>query len=856
MKSLLSQVMSSICRLLRNHIHFVLVVGVLLVGMTWPTIVYVFDTDVFWLPTVVRDVWMRIWDAWYAARVVAGSSAAHWTETLFYAVGMSLDYHPSNMFHVVLLSLLGSVVPVTSAFNCIFLLIILASTVSTYLYLRVLFRDKRVSLFGAVIVGFSQFIVGNAQNPDLNMLVTLPLSLLALHRAVFLRSWTWTAISGILLGVTAYVGMYILVCAMITVAVTIAYFALAHWRDRRFWLQMALLLCLAAIITFPRVYPMIRDSDRFSHALDKTSGKEEGHDLLASFVNYHHPALTPMFYAVFGIDETIDAKTGEREVHGFSYSSYLGYLPLFLVALGLIKTRYRRKSLPWLFLFLLFFSLRLGSFLRVNDVKFVDIHLPKHYLDQLLPPVFQAFNVTEYFMVGMLLPLAILSCYGLRVVLKSFQPRYHALVIIIAIATVAFEYYQVPRSMEFTGNEFAFNNWLLGESNSEQIRLVNLPMGRQQSKIYGFYQSLNSFPHAEGLAMRTPLDAYNFIRENDLLATWQNNRNVTCHTDSSKKYLSAAQDLLDQGFSHIVHHFSEYRADRIADSLSDLTPAYRDEYVAIYRIQALHDACADKIARFQDTLPHLKTFLFSPANLPKSNESFIILHAGDAIDAEAQRYYAKEVSEWGALFLISYDEAGELTVTLSDSQTVDIEDIATANRIFRLVSNPQYSNRARDHQFVDWLSQYLVQCKQADLGDSTTVRMLVDRRFPCALIDSTDSLMLRYEGGIVLNSLISEIHDEQILFYFWWNRNNVRGHAFSVQLFDKMGNKVTQADHVITVEPLLRIEIDISALEAGEYLAKLIVYDSATKQSQSGTIVQNQQWFRRELEIANFSVDA
>ena len=147
-------------------------------------------------------------------------------------------------------------------------------------------------------------------------------------------------------------------------------------------------------------------------------------------------------------------------------------------------------------------------------------------------------------------------------------------------------------------------------------------------------------------------------------------------------------------------------------------------YVAIYRMQALHDACADKIARFPDTLPHLKTFLFSPANLPKSNESLISLHAGDAIDAEAQRYYAKEVSEWGALFLISYDEAGELTVTLSDSQTVDIEDIATANRIFRLVSNPQYSNRARDHQFVDWLSQYLVQCKQADLGDSTTVRML------------------------------------------------------------------------------------------------------------------------------------
>ena len=43
--------MSSLRSALRKHLHFIVVVGILLVVMTWPTIVYVFDTETFWLPT-------------------------------------------------------------------------------------------------------------------------------------------------------------------------------------------------------------------------------------------------------------------------------------------------------------------------------------------------------------------------------------------------------------------------------------------------------------------------------------------------------------------------------------------------------------------------------------------------------------------------------------------------------------------------------------------------------------------------------------------------------------------------------------------------------------------------------------
>ena len=49
-------------------------------------------------------------------------------------------------------------------------------------------------------------------------------------------------------------------------------------------------------------------------------------------------------------------------------------------------------------------------------------------------------------------------------------------------------------------------------------------------------------------------------------------------------------------------------------------------------------------------------------------------------------------------------------------------------------------------------------------------------------------------------------------------------------------------------------EIDISMLSAGNYAAKLIVYDFDTGASQSGMIISDQRRFEREIEIAQFTI--
>ena len=56
----------------RHHLHFIIIVPLLIIVMTWPTIVYVFDTDTVWLPSASNDVFFKIWDVWYGRQVLEG----------------------------------------------------------------------------------------------------------------------------------------------------------------------------------------------------------------------------------------------------------------------------------------------------------------------------------------------------------------------------------------------------------------------------------------------------------------------------------------------------------------------------------------------------------------------------------------------------------------------------------------------------------------------------------------------------------------------------------------------------------------------------------------------------------------
>ena len=99
--------MQTIRDTLREHLHFIVVTSVLILIMTFPTIVYVFRTDVFWLPVGdSNDVFFAFWDTWHIKRVLSGQAELFYTSSLFYPQGLPLVYQSFFVPHAITINVL------------------------------------------------------------------------------------------------------------------------------------------------------------------------------------------------------------------------------------------------------------------------------------------------------------------------------------------------------------------------------------------------------------------------------------------------------------------------------------------------------------------------------------------------------------------------------------------------------------------------------------------------------------------------------------------------------------------------------------------------------------------------------
>lgn len=567
-------------RTLRDHLRFILVVGLLAVVMTWPVASYVFESDTFWLPSHGPDVFIEIWNAWYGQRIIAGQADFYFADLLFYPQGLPLTYHHFSIPSMLALGGLSALMPISNAYCLASLLWIVLNAGSAYVCLLYLFKDKWLALLGAIIFSFSRITAYFFSDFSLTFLPTLPLAFLFLHRGIIENRWKYLLISGILAGLTAWSSLYTFTCLLLTLAMGILVFARSRWRDPNFWLRLLLLLALVGIISIIRIYPMMADSQALNTAMEKSLSVEMGNELLTFFINHQHPTAQQIFSNLNISLDSLAVSSGR---------SYLGWLPLILIGLGLSRSAYRRRMLPWLILFLTFLILRLGSFPKINGQIFFDIPLPKHYLNEFA--VFEAFYVSDYFFIGALLPLAILTCYGLKTALEFVPAKRRPPLILLAVALIAFEYYGIFKPRIITDERIAYIQWLGEQDDQDSIRLINLPMGRPHAKHYLLFQTLSGYPIVEGFTNRAPPGTHAYMQNNPLLKAWREHEPVKCAPENQSDWLAALDDLDQDGFSHVVFHHRRYDADRVADSFQDARPSYRNERAAVYTLEDLRQSC-------------------------------------------------------------------------------------------------------------------------------------------------------------------------------------------------------------------------------------------------------------------------
>ena len=585
---------------------------------------------------------------------------------------------------------------------------------------------------------------------------------------------------------------------------------------------------------------MISDREATDALLGYYIGPETKNDAISVFVNHAHPLFGRL---IGGILQTPSGAN-------ISDTSFLGYLPLLLICLGLLRNSTRRQMLPWSILCGAFLILRLGSSLNINGVAYPEILLPKHYLNQLSAGVFKAYWVTDQFMAGAILPLAILACFGLLALQKRTPVAAKPAVILALVIIVAFEYYIPIRSHIVPQERFAYVEWLKTDEEKGKIRLINLPIGKGRARQYGWYQTFNGYPHVDGAISRLPDSAFNYIRANTLLNAWHNRRPITCDQAERDTYLTGLAQLEEDGFSHIVSHGRWYHAQYFAPSFQNVTPAYLDEFVAVFRLDDLGESCPKE---FSESHPFTLTYvdaLMKNSTIANENGK-IIVFPPNPLAGDRFLHFLRHVGPVEkTVVTIASDEQSNIIFQSTD--TIDSEseiNLANESALWLLNDSREFSAEQTEAYQQWFLARYQL-CQRFHEDAHTTIDLYVKADMPCGAMDDSSALNVLYDDGLRLRNVSYDLSGDKLRFYLAWTNNTNTAYAFSLQFFDEEGRKVLQYDNVIRRQLLAAHEIDTTPLPEGAYSVRLIVYDYETRVSQGGTLTSTGERFERELEIA------
>ena len=811
---------------LRPHWLFILVIPLAMLAMTTPTISIILDTGTPRVPTRPNDIFMKYWDAWYLQEMLAGRADFFHTDLLFFPNTLSLAYHNFSLPHMVVFGALQGVLPPVNAYLLTYLLIIYTNALSAYLFLGRLLERRSCACLGALVFGLSPYVLSHQEHPDLALAASIPLTLYGLHRAVEEGRWPWLVFAGIAAGVTVWIGMYVFICLLMTLGIYALYLALPRWRGWRFWAWLAALLLVAGAISLPRIAPMLADRALLADVLDKQEGEERHNDLLTLLVNRFHP-----------LQEGLSERLYQDRKPPYHSDGYLGYVAMALIGLALLRGRRRRGMLPWLVLALLFITLRLGSSLVVAGIHYPHVALPKQLLDELLPWLFEAFWDTSHFQIGILLPWATLVGISADWLLDRLPARAGAAVFALILMAVAVEYYSptiwhISKQPDY----LAWIDWLDGEDSGADTLLINLPMGREHAKRYGYYQTFNRYPHVEGLASRTPPQAYASIDGNLLLRTWRGGDYLQCESANQDAWLGAVDELRAIGFTHIVYHRQLVFRQLVFASFVDVPSVYDDNFVTIFLVEDLRLACADNPSLSEAIDRQRQLFSSSPAlGLP-------------------QGMTALTVHEESLATL--HTRHSEMRLDLAHpSRRAHAERLLADKLALRLAYAPGRMGGESLQAYRDWLRDDFENCGLVAESGGLRLEYWLRRAYPCALAVDDAPLQVDYDNGARLGNLLLDIDGRALDLFLLWRGYSEYRSAFSLQLFDEAGGKAFGADRVIYETDLAHHRLDASALAAGVYAAKLIVYDAESRSSVSGTILSDGTRIQRELDLGRLELD-
>lgn len=573
---------------LQKHGLILLILIILAIILTYPLMWHIITLNSDWVLGGTVDTSMKFWDAWHFEKVITSGQDYYYSSNLFYPDGLSLSYHSMSLPYTSLMLILDSILPTFVAFNLTTLMLLVFTLISGYIYIFYTVQNRWLSLFGACVWGFSTQVTLNIDRPDLSFLATIPLAFYFSERALKEYDWKLGIIAGLIAGSTALIGMYTFICLIMMLGIRFLMILISNqnWKNRQIWSVIIVFLIAFSAIALLRVTPMFTaDGDTITEATQKYDELEveKGADLFLLLINGHNPWLG-----------TLQTDFWDANIN-LSLNYYISYVAIALIFIGILFPLYRRQTLSWMIIFLIFSILRLGSFLTINGVTYTDIKLPKYYLNQLISPIFEGFWVSGHFHIGAILPIAIMAVYGLAAIIQSDLIKRQwlkALVIILCTTLLLIEVYKPPFIKEKPANEVMFFQQLADQEH-EQGAIINLPMGRGYAKTYLYHQTIHELPQVEGLASRTFNSAYTYINKNNFLRRWSSYETNVCITETQDSYVQTIDKLIQDNYLYVILHKDFNRFKVHDEEFSVYPPYYEDDYLIVYKLQDMKTSCME-----------------------------------------------------------------------------------------------------------------------------------------------------------------------------------------------------------------------------------------------------------------------
>lgn len=549
----------------------------LTVAFTWPLATKLGSN---WLATRDNDTFVKLWDQWWLQRSLDTGQSLLYTQDLFYPVGLDLSYHSISWIVAPVGWLLTPLLGIIDAYNVTILWAIFSTAFAAYLLIQYLLNNRAAAFVGGIIYSFAPHHIAHAGgHPDLVHLAPIPLAMLLLMTTIRHGRSRWAILgTAVMIAASAFTSLYIMVFSLLTLGPLFVFLTLEkqRWRTGAFWQKALWIGGITAVLITIRLWPILSNTQTLSDMIEvKYAANVSQTDPRALVTpSRYNPIFAPFVRPIT-----------DKFAFNNKWPAYLGLLSLLLALIAFAHRKKWGEIALWFMTALMFLLFALGPVLRFNGNLYENITLPASYLAW-FPPI-RAVGRPDFFVLGLLLPVAILAAYGFAFIWQqtaklAYQQVSRTTLLCLIVPLLIFELWNGP----FAGKIVEIHPFYLELGQQEEnFALIELPMGRFPSKPYLLNQLFHQKPIVEGLSARTPAEAYRYIEANPLLLHWQHETVLNCE-DTGDELDTAVTQLVQDNFRYIILH-NQADIEPFLPYFSHVEPIVQDDILTVYAVSDL-----------------------------------------------------------------------------------------------------------------------------------------------------------------------------------------------------------------------------------------------------------------------------